>query len=937
MSGYAPGMAASFLQATWPSPPELRDREIERKVLDQLVSSLRSGESGALVLHGEPGIGKTALLDYLAKHAQGCLVARTQGVPTEMELPFAGVHQLCVSMLDRLDGIPEPQSDALRTAFGLSAGPPSDQFLVALGVLSLLSEVAAEQPLVCIIDDYQWLDFASAVVLSFTSRRLDAESLGVVIATRVITEHLAGLPELAVNGLPDSDAYALLDSVLSTKVDSRVRDQIVAETRGNPLALLELPRALIATDPAVGFELPRSMPLENTIEESFRQRLLSVPSETRRLLLVAAAEPTGDPLLVWRAAERIGISREAAEPAADAGIAEFSTLVQFRHPLARSAAYRSGSAEDRRAVHQALAEATDPELHLERRAWHRAQAADGPDEDVAAELERAAELALARGCFAAAGTYLHRATNLTNDPAQRVGRALVAAKGKILLGAFPEVVKLLALAESGPLTEMEKVQADLVRAQLALMTTRGSDATPRLLAAAKRLEKIDWKLSRATYLDALSSAVFVGRLANAGAGFLDVARLATAPADDPHPSGPLDSLLEGLATIGTKGYLFGAPILRSALSSFGRDMSPDEEFRWLWCAIVAAMRMWDDDGWDRLSERYVQLARESGALSELPLALLGRTYVLLFSGDLAAASSLSDETRAVNEAIGSNLAPYGAFGLTALRGDEAETLDLVESTIKEVTRRGEGVGVTFANWAVALLHNGLGNYDKALAAAKEAIAYDGDIGSNIWPSVELIEAATRVGENETARAVFSELSDMMTAADTNWALGLRARCQALLSEDDRAEEHYGEAIRLLGVTRMSTDLARAHLVYGEWLRRQRRSIDSREQLRTAYRMFEAMGLDAFADRARRELHAAGEGVRKRVSAMAKADLTAQEAQIARLASDGLSNPEIATRLFISSHTVHYHLRKVFAKLGISSRSQLPQGLGLGKQIPQASE
>jgi DNA-binding CsgD family transcriptional regulator len=917
-------MSRSLTQLRWPSPPELRDREIERRVLDQLVSSLLSGESGALVLHGEPGIGKTALLDYLAEHAQGCRVARTSGVPTEMELPFAAVHQLCAPMMDRLERIPEPQSNALRTAFGISTGPPSDQFLVALAVLSLLSEVAAEKPLVCIIDDYQWLDFASALVLSFASRRLGAESVGVVMATRVMTEHLAGLAELVVNGLPDSDAHALLDSVLPAKVDSRVRDQIVAETRGNPLALLELPRGLTAADLAIGFELPGLMPLESTIEESFRQRLMTVPSETRRLLLVAAAEPTGDPLLVWRAAERLGISREAAESATDAGIAEFSTVVQFRHPLARSAAYRSGPAKERRAVHRALAEVTDPELHLERRAWHRAQAAQGPDDDVAAELERAADLALARGCLAAAGAYLHRATALTNDPAQRGGRALVAAQGKIRLGAFKEAAKLLALAESGPLTEMEKAQVDLVRAQLASMTTRGSDATPLLLAAAKRLENIDWKLSRATYLDALSSAIFVGRLANDGAGFMDVAALATATQEDPRTSGPLDLLLDGLATIGTKGYALGAPILRSALSNFGKDMTPDEEFRWLWCAIVAAMRTWDDDEWDRLSARYVRLARETGALSQLPLALLGRTYVLLFSGDLSAAEALSQETRAVNEAIGSNLAPYGAFGLAALRGSEAEALDLVESTIKEVTRRGEGVGITFARWADAILHNGLGQYDKALAAAKEAIAYDGDIGSNIWPSVELIEAATRAGEIETAEFVLSRLSAMMVAVDTTWALGLRARCQALVSEDAEAEEHYREAIRLLSLTRMRTDLARAHLVYGEWLRRQRRSIDSREQLRTAYRMFEAMGMEGFAGRARGELRAAGEGVRKRISAVATTQLTAQEAQIARLANDGLSNPEIATRLFISSHTVHYHLRKVFAKLGITSRSQLSQ-------------
>ena len=684
---YAQAMSATVAPPRWPGPPELRDRYFERRVLDQLVAAVRAGASQALVLNGESGVGKTALLDYLADHAPGCRVARTAGVQSEMQFPFAGVHQLCAPMLDRLERIPEPQRDALWTVFGIRAGPPPDRFLVALAVLSLLAEVAAEQPLICIVDDYQWLDMASAVALSATGRRLGTESVGLVLATPGPSSRLTGLAELAVTGLSQADAHALLDSVLPGNLDPKVRDQIVAETRGNPLALLELSRGLTPSALAVELELPGAVPLEGTIEASFRRRLAALPDETRQLLLVAAADPTGDTTLVWRAARLLGIGPEAAAPATDAELAEFGTRVRFRHPLVRTATYRLASADDRRRAHQALAQAIDPQVDPERRIWHRAQAAPGPDDQIAAELDHAANLALARGCLAAAGAYLQRATNLTLDPAQRGRRAVVAAHGKIRVGAFDEALDLLALAEAGSLTDLEQAQVDLVRAQLASTTNRGNDVVPLLLKAAKRLEPVDAAEARLTYLDAFSAAIFVGRLAKPGGDVLEVARVAAAAPPPPHKPGPTDLLLDGFVATSIGDYADGVPMLRAAITEFGNGMSvgggdvqaggasdvrhadggPEvsrplpvaawrlvlrppwsagvtegtvEELRWLWLMSVAALRVWDDDRWNALSTRHIELAHEIGALSELPLALLSRSYFLLFAGALSAAAAL---------------------------------------------------------------------------------------------------------------------------------------------------------------------------------------------------------------------------------------------------------------------------------------------------------
>ena len=914
---------------------ELTDRHAERDMLDGLLAAVRAGESRSLVVRGKPGVGKTALLEYLVEQASGCRVARAVGVQLEMELAFAVLHQLCAPMLDRLECLPAPQRDALRIAFGLSAGPPPDPFLIGLAALGLLSELAGERPLVCIVDDEQWLDSASAQVLAFLARRLGVESVGLVFGARVPTGDLAGLPELVVEGLREDDARALLDSALTGPLDARVRDQIIAEAHGNPLALLELPRGWTAAEMAGGFGLPGAMPVSDsisgTIEENFRRRIDALPAGTRRLLLLAAADPTGDPTLVWRAAGQLRVGAETAAPAVEGGLAEFDVRVQFRHPMVRSVAYQSASAQDRQAAHRALAEVTDPELDPDRRAWHRAQAAPQPDEEVAGELERSAGRAQARGGLAAAAAFLERGVMLTPDLSRRAGRALAAANTKFQAGAFDSAQDLLAVAEAGPLSEFEQARVDLLRAQLAFVTSRGGDAPLLLVQAARRLEPIDIGLARATYLDALTASTLAGRLARPGGHTLEVARAASAaPRPLAEPRVP-DLLLDGLAANFNEGYAAGVPFLRQALAAFGRGMSADEELRWLWLTTLAALHLWDDERWDTLSARYVELARKAGALSELPLALSTRSMMLLFAGDLATATALTDEGRAVIDATGSQFAPYAAMGLAALQGRQATVSALIEVTADDVAERGEGIAMSVAEWANALLHNGLGRYSEAMRAAQQALYYQEypDLhypGIANWAAAELVEASARSGMTETAAATYRWIAEMTSASGTNWALGVEARSRALVTEGNGAESLYQDSIMHLGRSRVRAELARAHLLYGEWLRRRRRRGEAREQLRTAQDMLEAMGMEAFAERARRELQATGETARKRTAAASDEELTAQETQIARLAREGLSNPEIGARLFLSPRTVQYHLGNVFAKLSITSRGQLIHAL-----------
>jgi DNA-binding CsgD family transcriptional regulator len=898
----------------------LRGRRSECETLDGLLAAVRAGESRALVLRGEPGVGKTALLEHLIVSAPDFRLVRAVGVEPEMELAFAALQQLCASLLDGLTQLPAPQHDALRVAFGLSPGEAPDRYLVGLAALSLLSEAGEERPLLCVVDDAHWVDEASAHVLAFVARRLLAESVALVLATREPSEELRGLPELVVEGLRPADARALLSSVVTGPLDERIRERIVHETRGNPLALLELPRGLTPAELAGGFGLPETPELSGRIEQGFRRRLDALPAETRRLLLVAAAEPVGDPVLVWRAAERVGSGAEAAAPAAAAGLVEFGARVRFRHPLARSAVYREATLEERRRVHGALAEVTDSELDPDRLAWHHAAAAPGPDEDVAAELERSAGRAQARGGLAAAAAFQERATGLTLDPARRAPRALAAAQAKHHVGASDAALELLATAETGPLDEIERARADVLRAQIAFASSRGSDAPPLLLEAAKRLEPLDLRLARDTYLEALSAAMFAAHLADDG-DLVEVARTVRAGPRAPEPPRVADLLLDGMALLMTEGARSAAPTLRRASSRFGEGVSMEEELRWLWMVEVGVLALWDDVVLRVLTDRHVQLARDAGAFAVLPLPLSMRIVVHILEGELAEAASLTEEVRALTEATGARLTPYGRLILAGWRGRQAEAAELIDACLDETASRGEGVGLLVAWYASAVLHNGLGRYGEALHAANEASRHVPEPGTTQWALAELVEAATRSERREVAADALRRLATLTRAVDTDWALGIEARSRALLADGEVAERLYREAIDRLGRTLIRAELARAHLLYGEWLRREHRRLDAREQLRTAHDMFSRFGADAFAERAARELLATGEQARKR-TVETRDQLTAQEAQIARLARDGLSNPEIGARLFISPRTVQYHLHKVFAKLDITGRSQL---------------
>jgi DNA-binding CsgD family transcriptional regulator len=906
----------------------LRGRDDARAVLDRLLEEARTGQSGVLVLRGEAGVGKTALLEYAIASASDLMVVRAVGVESEMELAYAALHQLCAPLLDRLDRIPVPQRDALETTFGLREGPVPDQFLVGLAILSLLSEAAQERPLVCAIDDAQWLDRASAQVLAFVARRLLAESVVLVLATREPTGQFGRLPELVVEGLRDADARALLASAIPGRLDERVADQLLAEASGNPLALLELPRGLSPAQLAGGFGLPGALSLSGRIEERFVNRVEALPEDTQQLLLVAAAEPTGDPGLLWSAAARLGIADAVLYPAESARLLEVDGRVRFRHPLARSAVYRAATPHQRRRVHRALAEATDAQLDPDRRAWHLAEAAAGPDEDVAAELERAAGRAQARGGLAAAAAFLERAATLTQEPSRRARRALAAAQADFEAGALDDALALLATAETGAV-DVQRRCVDLLRAQIAFASRRGSDAPPLLLTAARELEAVDPNVARATYLEALSAAMFAGRLARGGGGVTEISEAALAGPPPPEPPGPSDLLLEGLAVRFTDGYAAGAPILKKALAAFGRDtvLAP-EEARWLWFASWIALHLWDEEAWTALSTRHLDLVREAGALTALPFVLTNRSSVYAFFGDLGEAAACEEELRAATEATGIAAVPYGALALAALRGREAELSELIRTTVSDADTRGEGLALTVNEFLSGVLYNGLGRDDAALAAVGRPERY-AEEGPAIWALTERIEAAVRSGQPHLAAGALERIVETTRAAGTDWALGIEARCRALLSDGEEADSLYREAIERLGRTRLRVDLARAHLLYGEWLRRDRRRLDAREHLRTALDMFTSFGTEAFTGRAERELQATGERVRKR-TVETRDELTAQEAQVARLARDGLSNAEIGARLFISQHTVAYHLRKIFNKLGITSRSQL------GRVLPDRS-
>jgi DNA-binding CsgD family transcriptional regulator len=900
-----------------------RSRECE--ALDGLLTDARLGQSRVTVLRGEAGIGKSALLGYLCDRAEGWRVARAVGVESEMELAYSGLHQLCAGMFRQSERLPAPQRGALATVFGQNAGPPPDRFLVGLATLTLLAQAAEQQPLVCVVDDAQWLDDASAQILGFVARRLLADHVALVFAARsgIGDQVFAGLPELPIRGLSDGDARALLLGNMQGPLDAAVCEQVIVESHGNPLALLELPRTWMSTDLAGGFGLPVGRPIVDKIEESYAKRLQLLPAETRLVVLAAAAEPLGDPVLLHHTAEILEFNMAATGPAVDAQLLKMGARIEFAHPLVRSAAYRLAASDERRRVHRALAEATDPARDPDRRVWHLACATAGPDEEVAAELERSADRAQARGGLAAAAAFLERAAALSVDAGQRARRTLEAANAKHLAGAPEAASSLLAAAVDGPLDERERALAQRLKGQIALDLRRAGEALPLLLDAAGRLSAIEPVVARDTYLDALRAATIGGRL---GGDMLrragEAARTAPQPSDSPRAS---DLLLAGLAVRSTDGYVAGAPLLEQAIRAFrGEDGRVEQDVRWPGFACVVSLDLFDAESCHALCARSEQLARERGALGVLPLALNNLASILMFEGDLDVATTLLEESDVIADAAGIARMGFARLLLAGFRGDEEAMATLVETVELMATTRGDGGLFTVGEYARALLYNGLGRYDAVLPLAERASARDGVIYS-LFSRPELVEAATRSGETELAAAALEHLTERARAAGTDWALGIEARSRALLSSERDADALYLEAVDRLSRCRVRPDLARAHLLYGEWLRRAGRRVDAREPLRTAHRMFSEMGMRAFAERSRTELSATGEHVRRR-AADARDDLTAQERQIAELARAGLSNSVIGARLFLSPRTVEWHLRKVFGKLGIHSRHELAEAL-----------
>ncbi|HYL51949.1 MAG TPA: AAA family ATPase [Acidimicrobiia bacterium] len=904
---------------------DLVGRAKECGQLDELLDKTRDGRGDAIVVHGEPGIGKTALLEYMIASAHDFKVLRTVGNETEHELPFAALQQLCAPALDTMSQLPEPQRDALGVTFGLVAGAPPDRLLVSLAVLTLLSDLSSEQPLLCVVDDAQSIDHESAQVFAFVARRLATETVAFALGSRAITDGIRGLPTLDVSELDRDASVALLQSMLADRIDENVLERVVAEARGNPLGLLELPRGLPPSKLYGGFALPVSVPTAGRIEASFRRRLGSLPAPSRRLLLVAAAESTGDPALVWRAAEQLGIDTSAAEAVADLGLLDINARVAFRHPLVRSAIYDAASPQERRDVHRVLAAATEPAIDPDRRAWHLAQAASHPDDDVADELERSAGRAQARGGLAAAAAFLARSAELTVESAPRASRALIAAEAKREAGALDDARALAAIAERGPLDETQRAHLDVLRARVSFGSERGSDAPTLLLQAAQRLEPIDPSEARETYLDALTAALFASQLAGPSSARA-IAKLARAAPRPPRPRRAVDDLLDSLALMILEGPATGIPVLQDAIHAFcGNGVDNQERLRWSWLAGRMGGFIWDYDSWEALTASQVALARDAGALTVLPLTLSIRASVHLFAGELDAAASLVGRVDAVADATDARTARYAAIAVAAFRGRELEARELIDTNAKEFLSRGEGMGVTQTQWAAAVLYNGLARYHDAFTAAAAALDDSDDLG--FWPlaTVEFVEAASRSGRVDAAIPALERLEVSTSASGAPWARAIAARLRGLVSEGDDAESRYRAAIDLLAPTVLQLDRARTHLVYGEWLRRARRNVDAREQLRLAHGLFSDFGMEAFAERARVELRATGEHTRTR-SVETSNDLTPQEAQIAQFVAQGATNNEIAVQLFITPRTVEYHLHKVFRKVGVKTRTQLARRL-----------
>ena len=910
-------------------------RLAEREVLGGLLARAADGYSSTLVLRGEAGSGKTTLLDdtLAAAAAAGMQTARLTGVEPETQLGYAGLHRFLLPFAGHVERLPVPQRNALRSTFGLVAGPPADRFLVALGVLTLVADVASPAPLVCVVDDVQWLDPESAVVLGFVARRLYAERVALLFAVREPAGQLsalAGVPELAIGGLDEDAATELLAALVPGPLSPAAGARIVAGTGGNPLALAEVARELSPAQLAGSEVLPEPLPAGGSLEEAFGRRVSKLPAEARLLLAVAAAEPTGSQALLWRAAAKLGIDPDAAASADLDDLAEIGPQVQFRHPLIRSVAYHATPPWQRRLIHQALAVASDADEQPDRVAWHLGMAARGPDEAVAARLEQAAGRARERGGYAATVTFLARAAELSEDEGQRARRLLAASEAALTAGQPFRAGALLEAATPRLAEPLARAQARRLQGTIRLALGQAGEAASILLEAARALAPADERGAREALLEALEAARYTGWSASQAV----LSEIADAARAIPSPGGlrasATDLLLNGFAARSADGYLASVPLFRRAVAKLrAGDLSSQEGLRRLHLGCPAAADLFDDQAQHALAIRWVQLARDLGALTVLPVALNNQSiFAEVPAGRFDAARACFAEASEISAATG-NPGIVGTAGFAELfelawRGRETDARRIAAAVTREATGAGRGTQIIFAQYSLAVLELGLGNYQAALRCALSVFQDDHPfLGTHVLP--ELVEAAARCGETGLADAALGRLAERAAAAGTPLALGLLARSRALLASDADAEPLYADATGHLKQCQARPQLARAYLVHGEWLRRQRRRRDARERLRTAHDMFTSMGAETFAERARIELLATGERSRQR-TAPAADELTPQEAQIARLVSEGESNRDIAAQLFLSPSTVDYHLRKVFRKTGVTSRTQLARAM-----------
>lgn len=905
-------------------PKHLLGRRREQQMLAGLLGGAREGHSGVLVIRGEAGIGKTALVTELVDQATDFRVIHTSGAESEMEFTYAGVHQLCAPLVELRSRLPTPQRNALEVALGLSEGDAPDGFLVRLAVLTLLGEAGADRPTICVIDDTQWVDRASRQTLAFVARRMLADPVVMLFCVRDSgdDDDLAGLPELALHGLEEADARALLAAMLPGKLNERTQEIIISESRGNPLALLELHRALTPAELAGGYGLAKAKSTASRIERTFGRRLHDLPTQTRTLLLLAAAESSGESSWLWAAADHLDICADAAAPAEAAGLITIDGSVRFRHPLVRSAIYANASLSERRQAHGALAQAISGQATEDHRAWHLAHASAGPDEQIAEGLVLAAERARARGGVAAAAAFLSHAVDLTPEPDRRAKRAFTAAQTAFDAGDPNTAGKLLTLANGLGTDEFLSARVDLLRAKLAFAARRGRDAPALLIAAAKRLRSLDPLLARETYLEALLASIIVGRLST---GPDNSAPMVAREARDapPAPASPraIDLLLDGLIVRLIEGHVAAAPLLKRAMDEYLLEEAAGSAVaRWHDITSRVSLDLFDQDTYASLTARQLESIRATGALTLLPIALSTYAGLCVTSGRFSQVAEVLEEADLITTATGAPMQRLINPYLAAYRGQEHLCREHVRATIEAATSRGEGIAVAVALYSAAILHNGLGQYAEALTAAITAADYD-DIGMCGWALVEAVEAASRCGESTVAADAVRQLLERADASGTQTALGIAARSKALVSSPSVAEDEYRRAIAHLERSPVVVHWGRSHLIYGEWLRRNNRRADARTELRTAYDMFVQIGADGFAERARRELRATGESVLRQPKGAA-AGLTTQESYITRLAREGYTNSEIAAQLFISPRTVEWHLGKIFAKLGVTSRREL---------------